>query len=250
MTKKQDSPLVARTKNAFGFPANVEPVENNEAVKKYFEKLKTESDEVDIDINYSWSRLLEAAQSIVFRFGKELIIDESNEAIWKYIALYLCFDSRASQWIQSKNHKQINSFSFNKGILICGSYGVGKSLLFRSASHAQVPGNKFQFHTTNSVVQKYESEGPKTLKDFFNHNICFDDFGTESKAWHYGKQVDIFQTILEERYNAFIDKSLKTHISTNLTVDEIGKRYGARVESRIHEMFNIIVLTGKDRRKQ
>lgn len=249
MAKKQDSPLVARTKNAFGFEANELPVETNEAVKKYFEELKTESDEIDIDINYSWSRLLHAAQSIVLKFGKQLIIDTTNEAIWKFIALYLCTDHRASQWLTSPTHKQINSFSFNKGILICGSYGVGKSLLLRSASQAQVSGNKFQFHTTNSVVYKYESEGPKSLKEFLDHNICFDDFGTESKAFHYGKQVDIFQQIIEERYNSFINHGCKTHISTNLTVEEIGKRYGARVESRLYEMFNIIVLTGSDRRK-
>ena len=40
-----------------------------------------------------------------------------------------------------------------------------------------------------------------------------------------------------------------THITTNKSVDEIEQMYGTRVRSRMKEMFNMIVLDGKDRRK-
>jgi DNA replication protein DnaC len=39
-----------------------------------------------------------------------------------------------------------------------------------------------------------------------------------------------------------------THLTTNLKPDEIEQAYGTRVRSRMREMFNVILLTGPDRR--
>ena len=46
----------------------------------------------------------------------------------------------------------------------------------------------------------------------------------------------------------FISKGTITHITSNLTLSGIKKRYGPRVEDRFIEMFNIIELGGDSRR--
>lgn len=46
--------------------------------------------------------------------------------------------------------------------------------------------------------------------------------------------------ILLSRYDLFISKKLKTHITTNLSATEIETHYGNRVRSRLREMVNLI----------
>lgn len=223
----------------------------NEAVAKYWDELKQEKSAIEpFDADKVLNYLAHFSGKVLESQGKSFVIDDANRPYIYFLTLYFSRDERVKKWLSSDNHRLINDFSFEKGLLLAGSYGLGKSLMLKAASNSHIPGNRFGFTTTNQTVQYYETEGPKFLNSFFKGNRCFDDFGTESKAWHYGKQVDIFKTILEERYNHFLDGDCKTHLSTNLTIDEIGKRYGDRVESRLYEMFNIVILTGKDRRKQ
>jgi DNA replication protein DnaC len=240
-------------KKQYGFEVDETPEPINEALKKYVQELYTEDRAKEQakpwEVDKVFNTMVYFAEQKLKTQGKSFAFDNQNEPFIKFMALYFANDERVNKWSKSENHKLINSFSFQKGLLLAGSYGLGKSLMFSAASQAQIPENRFGITTTNSAVQQYEADGPKYLNQFFTGNRCFDDFGTESKAWHYGKQVDIFKTILEERYNTFINKGIKTHISTNLTIDEISKRYGERVESRLYEMFNIVILTGKDRRK-
>jgi DNA replication protein DnaC len=235
-------------KNLGLYDITPEPV--NEAVQSYFQKIYAEKIETQKPTaDQIKEKLIKLANYKLESRGSKFVMDATNEGFIKLICLYLADDKRVINFLSGSNHKVINQFSFSKGLLLAGSYGVGKSMILQLVSQMSIPDKSFGFKTTNTTVQQYEAEGPKFIKQFFTGNRCFDDFGTENKAWHYGKQVDIFKTILEERYNTFIDKGLTTHLSTNLTLDEIAKRYGERVESRLYEMFNIVVITGKDRRK-
>jgi DNA replication protein DnaC len=55
--------------------------------------------------------------------------------------------------------------------------------------------------------------------------------------------------ILTDRYDMFIRHKMKTHITTNLTFQQIKESYGGRFYDRMKEMFNVISLTGKSLRK-
>ena len=46
--------------------------------------------------------------------------------------------------------------------------------------------------------------------------------------------------ILLSRYDLFITQKLITHLTTNLNSSEIEQIYGARVRSRMREMFNLV----------
>ena len=45
-----------------------------------------------------------------------------------------------------------------------------------------------------------------------------------------------------DRYEHFVRNGLQTHLTTNLDLSEIDTVYGSRVASRMHEMFNFVIL--------
>jgi hypothetical protein len=82
-------------------------------------------------------------------------------------------------------------------------------------------------------------------------NYCFDDLGTENNLKYFGNECNVMAEILLSRYDLFISKKLKTHITTNLSASEIEKNYGNRVRSRLRELCNLIAFENvvKDKRK-
>jgi DNA replication protein DnaC len=56
--------------------------------------------------------------------------------------------------------------------------------------------------------------------------------------------------ILLSRYDYFISKKLKTHLTTNLSASEIETQYGNRVRSRMRQMFNLVAFDRETRDKR
>lgn len=148
--------------------------------------------------------------------------------------------------------------NFNKGLLIIGNYGNGKTTVIRALSmmfeHFQMP-MRFRSVNAHDIVTNYEtlnSPGDKDL--FFERYKCaglhIDDVKKEEKASNYGK-VDIIRSILEKRY----DSGSKTFLTCNYRegdasenvadgLMEFGEKYGEHIYDRLFEMFNIIQFTG------
>lgn len=121
-----------------------------------------------------------------------------------------------------------------------------------------------RFVSCKQVEREFAKSGYQAIEKFMksdfdfkgsnsNLSACyvFDDFGIEKNTIkNFGNEVNVMEEILMDRYEMFVENNIKTHITTNL-VDggEIEKRYGERVRSRIRQMFNVIDLTGGDRRK-
>jgi DNA replication protein DnaC len=79
---------------------------------------------------------------------------------------------------------------------------------------------------------------------------CFDDLGTEETKSHFGNKINVMAEIILNRYDNKTAMGWEfTHVTTNLSADEIEQYYGSRVRSRFREMFNAITLNGNDRRK-
>lgn len=138
--------------------------------------------------------------------------------------------------------------SFRKGIFLGGPNGSGKTTIFKILRELGLRKVSLYFPMIScaEVVAKYNSEPFKeNIIEYYSFgNFCFDDLGKEPIASNYGKE-DIFIRILENRYREFTDKNTKTFITTNLTIDEIGKRYGVHIQDRFLEMFNIHELNIK-----
>lgn len=150
---------------------------------------------------------------------------------------------------------------FEKGLLIIGGYGVGKTVIMRTleACFAYDPKNRFKMFTANEIVNMYEKCKTQYDKDAFfkrmkSGTICIDDLFTERVANNFGK-VDVLKEILEERYAL----GKKTYITCNYadgfdgdveaTLQVFARRYGNRVYDRFFEMFNIIEFKGKSQRR-
>lgn len=180
-------------------------------------------------------------------------VDAQSEKVFSLLCRYFTNDPDFEK----------SGFKLNKGILLTGPVGVGKTELLRLFQK-----NKRQCYHLISVYdieascqkngveffQTYIGMVPgwgKTVNHFFQPNVgwAFDDIGRESVVFDFGNKSDIVSKIIQTRYMSKERVPFSSlHLTTNLTPAEIESRYEYAVKSRLREMFNYIPVEGKDRR--
>jgi DNA replication protein DnaC len=187
--------------------------------------------------------------------GGEFVVDEQNEAIVKLLCLYFAGDEAFEQ----------QGYSLSKGIMLLGPVGCGKTTLMRLFRHNQV--NSYVEVSCRRVADDYaqkDNGGSVAIKhyssllvnqpvDMFGdttRGMFYDDLGTEEVKKHFGNEVNCMAEILLNRYDN-PELQGRTHLTTNLSADEIEAVYGTRVRSRIRGMFNVLKFdkSANDRRK-
>ena len=135
-------------------------------------------------------------------------------------------------------------FSFKKGIFLRGKYGVGKTYMVKCLST-----NKLQpIFLTSTYLAKTEVMENGCYPLALNVMTYIDDVGTEETITkYYGMNINWFKEFIETAYDLHKDFG-KIIISSNLSLKDIGEKYGMRVMDRIPEMFNIIDVKGKSKR--
>lgn len=228
--------------------------EIRQEVKKYSEQLKqiekVKNSTVQIDPG-SLRQIMIRHASHLIPGDKTFIVDNENDYFLKTIAYYFSNDER---FLKSKIIT--NTPDLKKGLLITGKCGFGKTLTFRAVQKCftgfteQQVAKKFKTKSCNELVNGFNIEGSEFLTRFMKQdNWMFDDFGTENKGKHYGLEENVMGLILEARYELYTREGKQTHLTSNLSPAEIRSSYGFRIDSRLDEMFNIIMVSGKDRRK-
>ena len=147
-----------------------------------------------------------------------------------------------------------NDASLDKGILLYGNLGVGKSMLFeifhRMGKHLFELNNRdfwFPKISTGSFVDLYmnslkDNYSTFNLDAYRKGNLYIDDLGFEKKAFN---NHELIGELLFERYR----NNALTFVTTNHSPKEISRRYGARIGDRLAEMFNIIKWEGESLRQ-
>lgn len=166
------------------------------------------------------------------------------ERFKEYAALIL----KGGYIIDKNNENQfkgiINAFEEGKkGVLIVGSAGCGKTLVLKVIQKIISPftdSGNFIIVSCQDVVGEFNINGHDSLRKYREKNIVFDDFGTETKGMYYGDRVEVMDTLIQMRYEAFYYGGKKTHFTTNLTFQNIANRYGSRCYSRLVEMVDPI----------
>ena len=174
-------------------------------------------------------------------FSASFTIDEWNERIVKNLCYYFSEDSRFEG-------------NPNKGLLLVGGVGIGKTTLMDFFKRNQK--YSYRLMSCRDIESDFSNDGERSVK-FCSYNIdvasnanpygqtdigfCFDDLGTESNAKHYGHEKNVMAEIILNRYDNKLSYP-STHITTNLTADEIKVQYGSRVTDRLKEMMNLIVF--------
>lgn len=201
---------------------------------------------------WTWQEMLHFARyQSAERLKINLSVDRDNdkviEALCKYFVSDPQFETMGEGW------------SLKKGIFLMGGVGTGKTTLMKLFSRNQK--QCFQLASARYAADLYEQDGEKAIEHFSNPiretgldsrffyqtelALCFDDLGTEkTPVVRYGNKTNVMADILLNRYDA----KLTTHLTTNLMPEELEPMYGSRVKSRMREMFNLITVTGEDRR--
>lgn len=232
--------------------------EQLEFKKKYIERLTLEVEEKEVEIKkaWLWQRFLECFK---LETGKEFIQNPETIENIKVIMLYFL---KSPDFFFCKNLNPLSKPSFDKGLLIVGNYGNGKTSTMKAFEKVfqGIKGYSFKSYNANDVVKMFESIQIDNYtidlsRKEFDLIMCrgdryFDDLKTEREASNYGK-FNLFKEILEIRSGT----KYKTHVTCNYNtkypdntekaIDEFAIKYGERVYDRIFEMFNIIEFKGK-----
>ena len=156
--------------------------------------------------------------------------------------------------------QNLNEPSFDKGLLIIGGYGIGKTAYLKTFESVflDLPCLRFKGYSSKQLVNEYEKCSTPLDKDYFFQDkdrirLFIDDIGSEDKASNYG-MYDVIENIISNRY----EKRQVTFATTNFaspshdveeTLEALGLRYGNRIYDRLFEMFNILVFDGKSFRR-
>lgn len=152
----------------------------------------------------------------------------------------------------------------NKGIYLYGPVGRGKTLIMQSlmvmcstienklaGAGKRYTEHRFQIRNAKSIVNELaENRKPEAMKRYYSGAWCIDDLGAEDSYKLYGNELNVVGDIIIERYQRYQQSGLLTHATSNVMPEEWRTKYGDRVESRLHEMFNVVKLLGDDKRKK
>ncbi|WP_298487011.1 ATPase [uncultured Maribacter sp.] len=176
-------------------------------------------------------------------FGKKFKIYKEDRDILYKLCLYFIQDRIACKEFE---------IDIDKGILLSGPVGCGKTSLIRLLKHLVPHRKPYEVVPTRNIVFGFNHIGYKTIEDYGNTQFfCFDDLGVEPMGRHYGKDCNVMGEILLSRHDLFLDKKIKTHATTNLNAAELEELYGIRVRSRMRQLFNLVAFDrgSRDKRK-
>ena len=168
------------------------------------------------------------------------ILETDYPIVYKLIAYFLKDEPTCFQY----------GINLNKGILLTGPIGCGKTSLMNLMKYLTATEHKFFVKPCRDISFEFIQDGYQIIHKYSIGKLyqseprtyCFDDLGTENNLKYFGNECNVMAEILLSRYDLFISKKLFTHITTNLSATEIEKHYGNRVRSRLREMVNLIAF--------
>jgi DNA replication protein DnaC len=171
--------------------------------------------------------------------NRNFVIDSDNEPMIEQLYLYATGNTPFAG-------------DLNKGIMLQGKYGCGKTLILETYSLLH-----------NHVIRKYHLNYPlltfiksvelqeqiikQSASAFAKRPLIIDEFGRESKTvMDYGNVNRPVSELLSLRS----DVGTLTHGTTNFTLATLSSDefYGGMIGDRLKAMFNFITLKGESRR--
>ena len=171
--------------------------------------------------------------------GKDFVFDKNNELIIEQLFCYITNNSAFSGDLE-------------KGIMLQGKYGCGKTILLETYSllHNHIVR---RFHINQPLftfiksVELQEQIVKHSVSVFSRRPLIIDEFGRESKTVQdYGNISRPISELLSLRS----DVGVVTHGTTNFTFATLSSDefYGGMIGDRLKVMFNFITLNGESRR--
>ena len=155
------------------------------------------------------------------------------------------------------------NLDYSKGLFFFGSLGRGKTMtLFALREYLRSIRRRISWHhekdyrlgtwwlSASQIANKYAADGQLGLEDYFDPESCLfiDEMGREpNPASNFGTKMNVIQFLLQMRYDN--RRRSVTHVTTNLSLNEISLHYGDYVADRCLEMFNFIEFKGDSYRQ-
>ena len=198
--------------------------------------------ETEIKTHYNYQEIINWLQTTGIQlYGNHFkILETDYPIVYKLIAYFLKDEQVCDQF----------NIDLQKGILLTGPIGCGKTSLMNLMKQVALPNNKFSVKPCRDISFEFIQDGYQIIHKYSIGQLyhseprtyCFDDLGTENNLKYFGNECNVMAEILLSRYDLFIYKKLKTHITTNLSATEIEKQYGNRIRSRLREQCNLIAF--------
>ena len=191
---------------------------------------------------YDFAKCIEVLETIgMHHFGQQFKIYKNDLPVIRKLIIYAIRDKATASEM---------SINLNKGIILSGPVGCGKtSLMFllRYFFHKEY---EYKMKPCRDIAFEFASKGYEALttyqkmesKQIQLNTFCFDDLGTEKQIKHFGNECNVMAEIILTRYDSFIHNNTMTHVTTNLSASELEAFYGDRVRSRMRQMFNLIAF--------
>lgn len=192
-------------------------------------------------------------------FEGKFVWDKDNSAVFLLLCRYFSNDK---DFVSAAQGLGIYNPSLEKGILLAGTFGTGKTWLMNlfqknkkacyALDNAKEISKDFQI-SGETAVDKHTVKLKNPINDasvFYQPfcGLCIDDLGSEDVKNNFGNKSNVIGDLIEMRY-AKGNAGVYLHATTNMSAKGLNEFYGGRVVSRIREVFNIIDLKGNDRRK-
>jgi len=200
--------------------------------RRQAEKINKERLAKECNANYFYNLI---RQYFKFHYGR-FDFDDSNRKYITAVCYFMSNDPRFETEL---------GYSFKNGLWVQGTAGLGKTKVIEAVKDN--PLYPVKIVSLIEIAEAVREHGQVQLNT--DRLLLLDDVGSEqAEVKHYGTTINWFKDFMEDYYlkNKVYTRLL---ITTNCGGDEIEKRYGYRVRSRVREMFNQIALTGVDRRQ-
>lgn len=146
----------------------------------------------------------------------------------------------------------------DRGLWLWGNIGTGKStlmqglkLMCRLVRPSDDPPCRpsWRIEGAGQICRDYQRDGAAGVGQYHSSlSLCIDDIGTEPQLTnHYGTAVNVIGDLLLARYD--MRRTALTHVTANISPDDICECYGPRVWDRCREMFNFVEMAGRSWRK-
>jgi hypothetical protein len=196
-------------------------------------------------------------------FGKNFKLYEEDEVLLFKLCIY---------FIKDYDYCKKLKIDPNKGLLLSGPVGCGKTSLMKLLQHIVPHRRPYELTPARNIVFSFNNNGYSVIEHYGStHYHCFDGLGIEPIGRYFGKDCNVMGEILLSRYDLFChpesppvarlndkvgqgragSQKIKTHAITHLKAEALKDHYGNQVYSRIRELFNWIAFdeTTKDKRK-